>query len=349
MNINTSAYTISELIDRLDRKEVKINRDYQRGEGVWPLSAKSYFIDTILEEYPFPKLYFYQIYDKARKKPVMEVIDGQQRLFTINEFLKGELKLTSSSKVYSGKCFEDLSEEDQQKFRMTRVPVDVVLAAERPKLLEMFRRMNAYTAPLNASEKRHSRFQGKFKWFAVELADEISPVLSEFNILTSKQMIRMADSELIAELCIALRSGIINKSESELEKIYRELDQDFPESEKYRNLIVSFFDYVRDNLSEIRSPYLMKPYAIHSLFCAFSHIKVGIPNGDADLGIPCRKKPPLANAQVISDLQEISDAHETKNLTGRFGDYVNASLSTTTKRAQRIARTKTFINTIDPS
>ena len=349
MNINSSAYTISELIDRLDRKEVKINRDYQRGEGVWPVSAKSYFIDTILEEYPFPKLYFYQIYDSARKKPIMEVIDGQQRLFTINEFLKGELKLTSSSGSFSGKYFDDLSEEDQQKFRMTRVPVDVVLAAERPKLLELFRRMNAYTAPLNASEKRHSKFQGKFKWFAVELADEISPILSEFNILTSKQMIRMADSEMIADLCIVLRSGIISKSESGLNKIYKELDDDFPDSEKYRDLIVSFFAYVRDNLSEIRTPYLMKPYAIHSLFCAFSHIKSGIPNGAVDLGVPCRKKPPLADARVIADLQEISDAHETKNLSGRFGEYVSASLSTTTKRAQRIARTKTFIDIIDPS
>jgi hypothetical protein len=349
MNINTSAYTISELIDRLDRKEVKINRDYQRGEGVWPASARSYFIDTILEEYPFPKLYFYQVYDKLRKKPIMEVIDGQQRLFTINEFIKGDLKLTSSSRLYSGKNFDDLSEEDQQKFRMTRVPVDVVLAAERPKLLEMFRRMNAYTAPLNASEKRHSRFQGKFKWFAVELADEISPILSEFGILTSKQMIRMADSEMIAELCIALRSGMINKSDSELDKIYRELDEDFPDARKYRDLIVSFFEYLRKNFSEIRTPYLMKPYAIHSLFCAFSHVKSGIPNGEADLGFPSRGKMPLSNARVVADLQALSDAHETKNLTGKFGEYVASALSTTTKRAQRVARTKTLVKIIDPS
>ncbi|WP_348550088.1 DUF262 domain-containing protein, partial [Acidithiobacillus sp.] len=86
MKINHSEYTISELIEQFSRKSIRINREYQRGEGLWPPSAKTYFIDTILEDYPFPKLYFHQIFDRAAKKPIMEVVDGQQRLLTIFEF-----------------------------------------------------------------------------------------------------------------------------------------------------------------------------------------------------------------------------------------------------------------------
>ena len=344
MNINPSAYTITELVDRLNRKEVTINRDYQRSQGVWPLSAKTYFIDTILEEFPFPKLYFYQIYDKARKVPVMEVVDGQQRLFTIKEFINDEFKLSSASKNFSGKIFSDLADEHQQLFRMTRVPVDVILAAERPKLLEMFRRMNAYTAPLNTAEKRHSKYQGLFKWFAVEVANEISPIISEFGILTPKQMVRMADSEMIAEFALALRNGIVSRSESDLDKIYREFDVNFENADQYRKIIVSFFYLIRDNLSEIRGSYLMKPYAVHSLFCAFAQILNGIPNGIADLGEKPSGKMPAINNSKLALLREVSEAHETKDTDGRFGPYVEAVLSTTTKRAQRTIRTKTLIS-----
>jgi hypothetical protein len=344
MNINPSAYTITELIDRLNRREVFINRDYQRSQGVWPPTAKSYFIDTILEEFPFPKLYFHQIYDKARKVPVMEVVDGQQRLYTIQEFINDEFVLSASSKNHAGKKFSYLSDEEQAKFQMTRVPVDVILAADRPKILEMFRRMNAYTAPLNAAEKRHAKFQGEFKWFVVDVADEIGPVLSEFGVLTPKQMVRMADFEMIAELAIVLRNGIISKSDSELEKIYKDLDADFPRSNDYNNVLVSFFEMIRDSLSDLRGSFLMKPYAIHSLFCAYAHLYFDLPNGRQDLGIDSPRTRPVINSRKIRDLLEVSAAHETKDTDGTYKNYVNAALTTTTKKAQRIARTKALLS-----
>lgn len=68
MNINHAEYTIAEMAERYSQKELVINRQYQRGGGLWPPSAQTYFLDTILEKYPFPKLYFYQTYNKAKKK-----------------------------------------------------------------------------------------------------------------------------------------------------------------------------------------------------------------------------------------------------------------------------------------
>ncbi|OCW96945.1 DUF262 domain-containing protein [Alishewanella sp. HH-ZS] len=348
MNINHSEYTIAEIAELFKKKDLIINRHYQRASGVWPISAKVFFIDTLLENYPFPKMYFYQLFDRAKRRPVMEVIDGQQRLMTILEFVDGDFKLNKGSKNYAGMAFSNLSEEQQEKFLMYRVPVDVILAAQRSELLEMFRRMNAYTAPLNTAEKRHSQFQGAFKWFAVELSSKISPMLEEWGILTTKQIVRMSDSELIAELSLVLEKGLINKSETEINKIYSKYDDAFPVAAIYESIISGFFESMATNFSELRGTNLSKPYAIHSLFAAYAHITHGIPNGEVDLGFPTRNKAIKVSNDVKMALLEISDAQELKEVTGKYGQYVAAALSTTTKVAQRRARTKVLAQILDP-
>ena len=348
MNINHSEYTIAELADKYNRKELTVNRQYQRSGGIWPPSAQTYFLDTVLEAYPFPKLYFYQTFNKQRNKPVMEVVDGQQRLLTIIDFLNGDIRLSKASSRHYGKRYPDLSDEESESFLMYRVPVDVILAAQRPELLEMFRRMNAYTAPLNSAERRHSKYQGRFKWFVVELSDKLGPILEEFGILTTKQILRMGDADLIAELVLVLERGLINRSESEIMKLYTRYDQNFANEETYASAILEFFDILTNNLSELRNTYLMRPYAVHSLFAARSHIRRGIPNGEQDIGYPSRGKEIRRGGGTVASLLEIADAHETKDVEGKYGVYVSAALSTTTKVAQRKSRTSVLAGVIDP-
>jgi hypothetical protein len=347
MEINHAEYTIAEIVDRFD-KDIRVNRDYQRGGGLWPDSAKVYFIDTILEGYPFPKLYFHQVYDKAKKKPLMEVVDGQQRILTIIDFLTDNLQLTGASQNYRGLRFSELTDEVQEKFRMSRIQADVILSADKTKLLEMFRRINAYTAPLNAAEKRHAKFQGKFKWFVVEMADKVGTVIEQFGILSPKQMLRMSDVEFIAELAIVLDSGIVHKSAKSIENIYRKYDKDFKSESYFAEVIVSFFETLSSNFSELRGCHIMKTYAVHSLFCAYAQIQYGIPNGDEAVGIATSKKPIRHDKKTISTLLAVSDAHETKDIEGDFSEYVIAAINTTTKVAQRRARTKVLAHILSP-
>ena len=66
MNLSHTSYTIAEIRDQLLRKDLVVNPDYQRSSDIWPSNAQSYFIDTILEGYPFPKVYFYESYDEKK-------------------------------------------------------------------------------------------------------------------------------------------------------------------------------------------------------------------------------------------------------------------------------------------
>ena len=348
MNINHSEYTIAEMAEQFKRKDLVINRQYQRGGGLWPTSAQSYFIDTIIQGYPFPKLYFYQVFDKARKKPIVEVVDGQQRLLTIIDFINDKVKLNKASSTHAGLVFSDLTEQEREDFIMYRVPVDVILAAQRPELLEMFRRMNAYTAPLNSAEKRHAKYQGKFKWFAVELSDVIGTILEEWSILTTKQIVRMGDTELIADLVLVLENGIGTKSDSEINKLYERYEDNFPKEKDYFDFISGFFQTLSQDFTELRGTLLMKPYAIHSLFAAYAHIKRGIPHGEDDIGFPSRQKEIKKDRAAIAELLELSDAHELKDVTGKYKDYVASALNTTTKAAQRRTRTRIVSSILDP-
>src|SRR3546814_7875632 len=102
-----------------------------------------------------------------------DLVDGQQRIMTIVRFHEDGLSLQGESK-YAGKRFSELDEEIQNQFVSYTVSVDVIRNATRAEILQMFSRMNAYTLPLYQPEKRHSSFQGAFKWLINHLADEIN-------------------------------------------------------------------------------------------------------------------------------------------------------------------------------
>ena len=97
MKVDEGKYSIAELIDWYQSKTLVPNKEYQRGPGLWPPSAKSYFIDTILKEFPFPKVYFQERLDLRTRKPQREIVDGQQRISTIAEFAANGFELGTNA------------------------------------------------------------------------------------------------------------------------------------------------------------------------------------------------------------------------------------------------------------
>ena len=95
MKVIPTTYTISDVRDLLKSKKMRVDQTYQRNPGIWPDTVKSYFIDTILEGYPFPKIYIHENYNKELKQSVKEIVDGQQRITTINSFINDDFSITS--------------------------------------------------------------------------------------------------------------------------------------------------------------------------------------------------------------------------------------------------------------
>jgi len=221
MRVEESKYSIAEIIDWLRKRELIVNKDYQRGGALWPTPAKSYFIDTILKDFPFPKVYFHEHIDKETKRPRREIVDGQQRLTTIADFIDGKFALGKNAIGFEGKRFRELTENEQDSFYSYTVVVDVIRNADKSEILQMFRRMNAFTLPLNAAEKRHSEFFGEFKDWVNTVLDRFGSILIDWNILTSRQIVRMADAEFITDVALAIDEGIVSTSPSKLATLYK--------------------------------------------------------------------------------------------------------------------------------
>ena len=93
MQWNPSNHPISELRDWNNAKKLEIRPDFQRKE-VWSKAAKLMLIDTIIKNIPMPKIYLETKVDDESTYRI--VIDGQQRITAILEYLDGTIILPSN-------------------------------------------------------------------------------------------------------------------------------------------------------------------------------------------------------------------------------------------------------------
>jgi len=337
MKLEEAKYSVAELIDWFKKRELVVNKDYQRGGRLWPRPAKSYFIDTVLREFPFPKVYFLERLDRATKRPMREIVDGQQRIATLVEFAENEFALGQNAREYAGQYFRDLDEEGQERFYSYTVSVDVVRNADRAEILQMFRRMNAYTLPLNAAEKRHSEFFGEFKDWINAVLDEYERLLTSWNILTSRQIVRMGDAELLADIALAIEHGIVSTSPAKLAELYKQYDFEFPTRTLFDERIRSSLDVVITALSDLQDTYMTKAHVFHSLVCALIHNRWGLPDGEETTGIRTTGEFFRERDAALVSLKRLAAAHEEKDFS-EFASYVTAASEGGNRAAQRAVR-----------
>lgn len=117
--------------------------EYQREKKLWSSDKKRLLIDTILEDIDIPKLYFNRTANQN-----YEVVDGQQRLWTIWEFLSDEF-------AYEGQTFSKLSKQQQEKIKKYTLQITVFEDADDEYLRKLFVRLQIALL-LVAGEKLHA-------------------------------------------------------------------------------------------------------------------------------------------------------------------------------------------------
>jgi hypothetical protein len=154
---------VETVLSRLGHGEIFIP-PYQRDSDEWDNTKKSLFIESILNRLTVPGFYL----APSEKDPdKSEVIDGQQRLTTLDSFFRGGYRLLpddecpyyGSSVHYAGLRYEDLHEEWKRAFRrynLTLVALPPQMALELR--LEIFRRINEGGTPLSGQDIRLSYY-----------------------------------------------------------------------------------------------------------------------------------------------------------------------------------------------
>lgn len=348
LKLTRNVFTIADLVKWLDETSLIVNREYQRGQGLWPINARSYFIDTILHGFPFPKVTIRQTIDLKTRKSVREIIDGQQRIMTIYDFVQNKLRLSSVSKEYRSYDFSDLSDEEQERFLAYEVSIDTIIAASEEEVLEVFRRMNSYTLPLNDQEKRHATYQGEFKWFIKDMIDLYVPLFDKYKILTVRQISRMADADLMTELCQILMEGIESRTSSKLDALYKKNDRQFENKAVVERRLRETIDFIKIELNPVCKSRVLKGYSFYSLFAALVYNKWGIVNiteEDVDdketIGVFARNIN-KANQNIL----ELFMSVDLEDEEGNYAEFVKASTSTTHSLKNRMIRLEWLIKVL---
>jgi hypothetical protein len=292
-------------------------------------------------------VYFHEYLERATKKTRTEIVDGQQRITTIIAFLNGDFALGRNSKSHKGMRFDDFDEETQNRFLSYTLSVDTIREADRNQILQMFRRMNAYTLPLSDAEKRHSEFFGEFKDFVTRVLDKNS-ILTEWEVLTARQIVRMGDAEFIADLTMAFEQGVVNTSKTNLQAMYRKYDDAFESAQQYEAKIAEVLSFIAESLSSLRGSYMTRPAAFFALCCALYHNKYGIPRFMPEGAAPIGRFHTRPIDEVTRTLLNMAAAHETKD-TAAYPIYVKAMREGSNRATQRADRISQILIALGPS
>lgn len=162
MHCDTQPFTVARLY--VERNSIDENPPYQRESAVWSPEKQELFIDSMINNYDIPKIYFHDLRPLKQLKK-FAVVDGKQRLHTIYEFLGSKFSLAKDFKinedseyegVQPGMKFKDFSEVDRERFKGISLSIALIQDAIEDDIDELFFRLNN-GEPLNGAEKRNAR------------------------------------------------------------------------------------------------------------------------------------------------------------------------------------------------
>lgn len=337
MNVTLTQYTVTALCEALNEGKLQVNYDYQRSPRVWPVAARSFLIETILLGYPIPKLYLTQITDLKSKKSRQEIVDGQQRTMAVKDYFDNKFSLVKNAlpEHAAGKTFDQLDDDLKGKFLSYPLTADLFIGATPEDIREMFRRMNSYTVPLNAEERRHAEFQGACKWFVYRMTKRYAQALEEMGAFTEKSLARMQDARLMAEFSYAILHGIQTTKGAELRRMYADKDKSFPEEKQLEKRLSAALDALIEMRELHRGP-LMKPYQLYALLLALTHARSPVGTLTSEYTFSATK---LDRATIVQNLTTFAAAlDDPETAPKQFKSLLLASQSKTNVGDQRRIR-----------
>ncbi len=172
--------TVKQIHTLSKNKFLKANPEYQRSL-VWSQHQQKMFIDSLLRGYNAPAFYFHVkrthvIEDQYNTN--LEIIDGQQRVNAIVEYLEGAFELLDPSdensfrfpnfvkdspSPWAGKRFDDLDKEIKDNLSNHKIVSYEITTDDENEIRDLFIRLQAGT-PLSPQDKRDA-WPGKFTEF----------------------------------------------------------------------------------------------------------------------------------------------------------------------------------------
>src|SRR5699024_2302056 len=186
-SIPSTNVKIIELYNKVESNSLTLSPDFQR-KLVWKKQHKFHFIETVLKNYPFPEVYIASSEMDVTNITSSEiVVDGQQRLSTIVDYIKGVGDFKKQNKV---KSFSELSTDEKKLFLNYFVSVRDLKNVDMEIIKDIFMRINNTEYSLNAVEKLNAQYgDSEFVVFCKQLIDtDFKPTSDETDTIIENEI-----------------------------------------------------------------------------------------------------------------------------------------------------------------
>lgn len=211
----TNTITVANFWENYLLDKYNFTPAYQR-LSVWSEEKQSFFIDSILRNFPIPPIFLHQHIDDATGKTRYDIIDGKQRLESIVKFIKGEIPVSVElddgngvAEPLAGAYFKEFERDELQEYkkRFWRyvIPIEYIDTSSRDLIDKVFDRLNRNGEPLQGQELRHAQYHSSNLLKTVRLLAEI-PFWKQRLKVT--EVSRMEDQEFISEIIFVLLEGV---------------------------------------------------------------------------------------------------------------------------------------------
>lgn len=237
-------YSVELLANKMNKGEFVVP-PYQR-EYTWEHERKSRFIESLVLGLPIPFLFFWEMPNGK-----LEIVDGSQRLRSIEEFVLGDLRLgeLQSLTALSGFKFSDLPESRQRKINNRSIRGIVLNEhADEQARFDMFERINTGSKIANMAEVRRGALAGPFMDLIIELS--VLPKFAALAPVSKKDLDEREHEELVARF-FAYSDGLEGYKDRPSEFIFNyvkkmntEATNDPALAERYRARFQEAIDFV---------------------------------------------------------------------------------------------------------
>lgn len=316
ISASPSTKKISDLVGMIKRHELILQPEFQR-KLVWNPKHKEAFIDTILKGFPFPEIYIAQRgIDIENLQAEQVVVDGQQRLSTIMNYLEGE---TFGKKIPP---FREIGEDAQKAFLSYDVVIRDLKDASEDTIKEVFRRINQTHFSLSDIEINNAIYDGEYISTAKDILDEL--VKEDIPIFSDAEISRMADLDYILMMMSTLQGGGYFAGNKATEDFITKFDADYPEAERIKaNMLQTFH-----NIKELDLPKDSIWYRKSNFFTLFIETTMA------------GNWPSNMRARLLEFENNVLTNKE--NAENDYGRYYSAMYTGTNSRTARITRAELF-------
>lgn len=317
LSVTKTTYTVVDFLEWQRQGSLDLRPFYQR-RSVWNPRVKSLLVDSLLRGFPLPLIFLHNRLDVRTSKTVRQVVDGQQRLRTILAYVDidslEEIEdwdrfsiLRSHNREFAGLAFAQLPPDIQSRILQTPLSVNVLPAdIDDVTVLTIFQRMNSTGLKLNDQEIRNATYFGEFKEAAYQLAYEQYQRWISWGVFSLQDTAQMKEVELTSDLMGLMLRGVIARTKSSINGLYKSYDSEFTERPQLETAVRQAFDAMdkvydkgasRSGIRRFRSTGWF--YSVFALITAADQVRL---DGSARPGVSSPQRP-LSPGEVVERLE----------------------------------------------